>query len=174
MARSAAKLRKDGFRVKVDDRDQQPGWKYAEWDLRGVPVRIEIGPRDVEAGSVVLVRRDRAKGDPDHKTSVPVEGLASHLRSLLDQVQVSLLEQARAFLASHTIAVTERAPFFEKCKTRAGMIDIPWCGRADCEQHVKSETGATTRNTRPLEHGDTTCVACGETATVRAYFAQSY
>ncbi len=170
---TAKALRKAGFRVKVDDRDQQPGWKYAEWDLRGVPVRVEIGPRDVEAGSVVLVRRDRKKGDPDHKTSVPLAGLERHLRDLLESIQVSLFEQARAFLESHTFVVTERAEFYEKCKSRAGMIDIAWGGRAECEAHVKAETGATTRNTRPLD-GTQTCVACGEPATVRAYFAQSY
>jgi prolyl-tRNA synthetase len=171
---TAKELRKAGFRVKVDDRDQQPGWKYAEWDVRGVPVRIEIGPRDVESGTVVLVRRDRAKGDPDQKiVGVPLAELGLHLRELLDTIQASLFEQARAFLVSHTFAVTERAEFFEKCKTRAGMIDIAWCGRADCEAHVKAETGATTRNTRPLD-GAAQCVACGEAATVRAYFAQSY
>jgi prolyl-tRNA synthetase len=170
---TASQLRKAGLRVKVDVRDQQPGWKYAEWDLRGVPIRIEIGPRDVEAGTVVLVRRDRKKGDADHKTSVPLVGLEQALRDLLVEIQASLFEQARAFLESHTFAVTERAEFFEKCKSRAGMIDIAWCGRAECEAHVKAETGATTRNTRPLDAA-AACIACGEAATVRAYFAQSY
>ena len=169
----AKALRKEGFRVKVDDRDQQPGWKYAEWDVRGVPVRIEIGPRDVESGTAVLVRRDRAKGDPDHKTSVPLDGLAQHVRELLVSIQQSLFDQANAFLKDHTFAVTERAEFFEKCKSRAGMVDIKWCGRGECEAHVKAETSATTRNTRPLD-GPGSCVACGETASVRAYFAQSY
>jgi prolyl-tRNA synthetase len=171
---AAKALRSAGFRVKVDDRDQQPGWKYAEWDLRGVPVRVEIGPRDVESGSVVLVRRDRAKGDPEQKRTVPLDRLAQELRALLDEIQISLFEQARAFLREHTFAVNERDEFFEKCKSRAGMIDIPWCGRAECEAHVKEQTSATTRNTHPLREGDTTCVACGEPAKVRAYFAQSY
>jgi len=160
--------------VKVDDRDQQPGWKYAEWDLRGVPVRIEIGPRDVESGSVMLVRRDRAKGDADQKLSVPLAELEQALRALLEDIQASLFEQAKAFLTSHTFAVTDRAEFYAKCKAREGMIDIPWCGRAECEAHVKGETGATTRNTHPLHSGDAMCVACGEPAKVRAYFAQSY
>jgi prolyl-tRNA synthetase len=171
---TAKALRKAGLRVKVDDRDQQPGWKYAEWDLRGVPIRIEIGPRDVDAGTVVLVRRDRAKGDPDQKRSVPLDGLDQHVRALLVEIQDSLFEQAKAFLESHTFAVTERDEFYEKCKSRAGMIDIPWCGRGACEAHVKEQTSATTRNTHPLRAGDTTCVACGEPAVVRAYFAQSY
>ncbi len=171
---TAKTLKKAGFRVKVDDRDQQPGWKYAEWDVRGVPVRIEIGPRDVESGTVVLVRRDKAKGDPDQKQSVPLAGLEQALRTLLEDIQNSLFEQAKAFLDSHTFAVADRNDFYAKCKTRAGMIDIPWCGRAECEAHVKAESGATTRNTHPLNAGDTTCVACGEPAKARAYFAQSY
>ncbi len=177
VAKSIAKeLASAGFRVRVDDRDQQPGWKYAEWDMRGVPVRIEIGPRDVDAGNVVLVRRDRAKGDPDQKQVVPVSDLPQRLRALLEEIQRSLYEQAKAFLESHTFRVSDRTEFFEKCRERAGMIDIPWCNRIECELHVKAETGATTRNTRPLEPGDANavCVACGEPAKVRAYFAQSY
>ena len=173
---AAKALREAGFRVKVDDRDQQPGWKYAEWDLRGVPVRIEIGPRDVDAQTAVVVRRDRAKGDPEQKQSVALPGLAQELRVLLDAIQVSLFDQAKAFLTSHTFRVSDRDEFYEKCKTRAGMIDIPWCGRPECEQHIKEETGATTRNTYalPANEAGTKCVASGEPAVVRAYFAQSY
>jgi prolyl-tRNA synthetase len=173
---TAAMLREAGFRMRVDDRDQQPGWKYAEWDLRGVPVRIEIGPRDVDEGHVVVVRRDRTKGDADFKQSVPLEGLVSALRETLEAVQRSLYEEAKSFLRSHTYRVTDRPEFFEKCAARAGMIDIAWCGRPQCEAAVKAQTGATTRTLRPLEAVDaeTGCVACGEPASVRAYFAQSY
>ncbi|HTZ55137.1 MAG TPA: proline--tRNA ligase [Candidatus Acidoferrum sp.] len=173
---AAKSLREAGFRVKVDDRDQQPGWKYAEWDVRGVPVRIEIGPRDVDAASAVLVRRDREKGDPEQKQSVPLGELAAALRTVLDAIQVSLFEQARDFLRSHTFRVTDREEFFARCKARAGMIDIAWCGRPECEAEVKAQTGATTRNTYPLpaREAGARCVACGEPAIVRAYFAQSY
>jgi prolyl-tRNA synthetase len=173
---AAKTLRDAGFRVKVDDRDQQPGWKYAEWDVRGVPVRIEIGPRDVDAGTVVLVRRDREKGDPEQKQSVPLGELAAALRTLLDAIQVTLFAQAKDFLTSHTFRVTDRGDFLEKCKNRAGMIDIAWCWRPECEAEVKALTGATTRNTYPLPPSDAgaRCVACGEPAVVRAYFAQSY
>ncbi|MDQ2864740.1 MAG: proline--tRNA ligase [Candidatus Eremiobacteraeota bacterium] len=163
-----------GFRIRVDDRDQQPGWKYAEWDMRGVPVRVEIGPRDVEAQACVLVRRDRSKGDADHKTTVPLAQLSERLRALLVEIQASLFQSAKAFLESHTFDVRRREEFYEKCSSRAGMIDIAWCGRAECEAHIKAQTGATTRNTRSLNAADTTCVACGEPAKVRAYFAQSY
>ncbi len=173
---AAKSLREAGFRVKVDDRDQQPGWKYAEWDVRGVPVRIEIGPRDIDAGTAALVRRDREKNDPEQKQNVPIGELAQHVRALLDTIQASLFEEAKTFLAEHTLRVTDRAEFFEKCKSRAGMIDIPWCMRPECEATVKEQTGATTRNTYPLPSSDAgaRCVACGEPAVVRAYFAQSY
>ncbi|MDQ2871901.1 MAG: hypothetical protein M3R35_02085 [Candidatus Eremiobacteraeota bacterium] len=86
----------------------------------------------------------------------------------------SLYAQAKHFLLGHTYKVEERNQFYELCKTRAGMLDIAWCGRADCEAHVKNATGATTRNTRDLEVADSRCVACGEPATRNAYFAQSY
>ncbi len=172
---AAAELAKAGFRVRVDARDQQPGWKYSEWDLRGVPVRIDIGPRDVDAGSAVLVRRDREKGDPAQKSSVRLEELAPALRATLDDVQRSLYEQAKAFLISHTVRPPSRPEFYAACTERAGMIEIAWCGLTACEAHVKAGTGATTRNLRPLEaEARGGCVACGEPAKVSAYFAQSY
>ncbi len=173
-AEIAEQLRRDGFRVRHDDRDQSPGWKYAEWEIRGVPLRIEIGPRDVETGSVMLVRRDKRKGEEGAKSSVAVEALGAALREQLAAVHDNLRSQSAAFLASHTFAVTGREEFFERCRNRDGMIDIAWCGRPECEAFVKGETGATTRNLRPLEGSGARCVACGEPARVRAYFAQSY
>jgi prolyl-tRNA synthetase len=170
----AAALRAQGYRVRVDDRDQTPGWKYAEWEMRGVPLRIEIGPRDLENGAATVVRRDKQKGEDGAKLSVPFGELGTRLRDLLDEVHRSLFEQAKAFLESHTFAVSDRDEFFEKCRTRAGMIDIPWCGRPECEAEVKAATSATTRNTRPLQQPGARCVACGEPARVNAYFAQSY
>jgi len=170
----AAALRAQGYRVKVDDRDEKPGWKYAEWEMRGVPLRIEIGPKDLENGTAVVVRRDKEKGEDGQKTVVAFDELGTRLRELLDQVQDSLYAQAKAFLESHTIAASEREDFLEKCKSRAGMIDIPWCDRPECEAAVKAATSATTRNTRTLEQPGAACVACGEPAKVNAYFAQSY
>lgn len=167
-------LRAQGFRVRVDDRDQTPGWKYAEWEMRGVPLRIEIGPRDLESASATLVRRDKQKGEDGAKVSVPFDGLGKAIRELLDQIHDSMYEQAKSFLDSHTFAVADRAEFFEMCRSRAGMIDIPWCARPECEAEVKAQSGATTRNTRALQKAGASCVACGEPAKVNAYFAQSY
>jgi len=170
----AERLRAAGFRVRVDLRDQQPGWKYSEWDIRGVPVRIEIGPRDVDGQTCVMARRDRSKGDADQRQSVALADAPGVLRDLLDDIQRSLYAQAKAFLDGHTPVATERGEFLELCKNRAGMVDIAWCERAECEAAVKALTTATTRIVRPLDRTDLRCVACGEPAKVRAYFAQSY
>ncbi|HEY8320175.1 MAG TPA: proline--tRNA ligase [Candidatus Baltobacteraceae bacterium] len=170
----ASALRKAGRRVKVDARDQSPGWKYAEWEMRGVPLRVEIGPKDLEAGSVMLVRRDKQKGEDGAKIAVAFDALAASVTEQLEAVHASLFGQAKAHLDAHTFRVTDRDEFFARAKARDGMLDVAWCERPECEAHVKAQTTATTRNTRPLGGGETVCVACGEPAKVRAYFAQSY
>ncbi|MDQ2681060.1 MAG: proline--tRNA ligase [Candidatus Eremiobacteraeota bacterium] len=169
----AKQLKAQGFRVRVDDRDYTPGWKYSEWEMRGVPLRIEIGPKDLQNASVMLVRRDKEKGEDGHKTVVPIDQLCETIRELLSDIQCSMYARAKHFLLGHTYKVEDRDQFFELCKDRAGMIDIPWCSRPECEAEVKAKTTATTRNLRPLD-GAAACVACGEPANVRAYFAQSY
>jgi prolyl-tRNA synthetase len=163
-----------GFRVRVDARDAKPGWKYSEWDLRGVPVRIEIGPRDVDSQTAVLARRDRGREDGGQRRSVALAELPDTLRDLLEDIQGALFAQAKAFLTDHTFVTTDRAEFFERCKNRSGMIDIAWCERPECEARVKAETAATSRVLRELEECGLACTACGEPAKVRAYFAQSY
>ncbi len=173
-ARLADRLSEAGFRVRLDTRDEQPGWKYSEWDMRGVPVRIEMGPRDVDAQSAVLARRDRGKDEPGHRRTVALAEIPNVLRELLDEIQASLYRQAKSFLDEHTIATTARDEFLELCRNRAGMIDIAWCERPQCEAQVKALTTATPRVLRPLEEANVACVACGEPARVRAYFAQSY
>jgi prolyl-tRNA synthetase len=173
-ARIAKELTGAGFRVRVDARDEQPGWKYSEWDLRGVPLRIEIGPRDVDAQTAVVARRDRGKGEPGQRQSVALAELAKTVGDLLEDIQRSLYRQAKSFLDDHTFTTSDREEFFELCKNRAGMIDIAWCERAECEAHVKGATSATTRVIRELGESEALCTACGEPAKVRAYFAQSY
>jgi prolyl-tRNA synthetase len=167
-------LRAAGVRVKLDERDAlRPGAKFADWEMRGVPLRIELGAKDLASGVATLVRRDRERGEDGAKTTCPIGDVAARIPPLMDEIQRSLYEQALAFLRSHTIVTSDRAEFFRLCSERAGMIDIAWCERAECEAHVKAQTGATTRNLRPLD-AEARCVACGEPARVRAYFAQSY
>jgi prolyl-tRNA synthetase len=169
-----ATLKDAGLRVKLDERDLRPGNKFSDWEMRGVPVRVELGARDIEAGVATLVRRDKEKGEEGGKLVVPLAEVAARIAALLEDIQANLYREARAFLETHTLRPRDRTEFFERCRERAGMIDIPWCGLGSCEAIVKAETSATTRGTRPLEGGETTCVACGEPAAVRAYFAQSY
>jgi prolyl-tRNA synthetase len=170
-----ATLKKAGLRVKIDERDLRPGNKFADWEMRGVPIRIELGAKDLEAGVATLVRRDKEKGEEGGKETVALAQVEARVRSLLVEIQTNMFAQARAFLASHTIAPTDAQTFFDLVRERAGMIDIPWCALPACEAIVKAQTSGTTRNTRPLAAGEgTICVACGEPATVRAYFAQSY
>ncbi len=169
-----ATLKAAGIRAKLDERDLRPGNKFADWEMRGVPLRVELGAKDLEAGTATLVRRDRQKGEAGSKVAVPLAEVAERIAPLLADIQRELYAQARAFLEAHTLAVTDRDEFLARCKERAGMIEIAWCGLAACEAEVKAQTSATTRNTRPLSGGGGACVACGEPATVRAYFAQSY
>ena len=166
-------LRAAGRRVKLDVRDLRPGYKFADWEMRGVPLRIELGAQDLAAGTVTVVRRDLAKGEAGAKVALPVAQVAGALPALLDAIQANLFESARRFLDAHTIVATDAEEFYRLLRSRAGMIDIPWCDRPACEAHVKAETSATTRSLHPLE-APAICVACGEPATVRAYFAQSY
>jgi prolyl-tRNA synthetase len=163
-----------GLRVKLDEREgQSPGFKFNEWDMRGVPLRIELGARDLEAGVATLVRRDRAFKEEGQKRTVALDAIVAEIPAALEEIQAALFAQAKAFLESHTIATTDRAEFLRLLEERAGMIDIAWCERPECEAAIKEATGATSRNLRRPARG-ATCVACGEPAMAQAYFAQSY
>ncbi|MBV8424416.1 MAG: proline--tRNA ligase [Candidatus Eremiobacteraeota bacterium] len=166
-------IRDAGYRVRLDEREESPGWKFNEWEMRGVPVRIELGARDLAQGVATLVRRDRAFREEGAKMTAPLPEIPSRLGTLLDEIQAALFDQAKAFLDNHTLRPSDGAEFFTLCRERAGMIDIPWCGRPACEAHVKAETSATTRNVRTPASASR-CVACGEPAVVQAYFAQAY
>jgi prolyl-tRNA synthetase len=169
-----AECKRAGLRVKLDDRDgQSPGFKFNEWDMRGVPLRIELGARDLEAGVATLVRRDRAFKEDGQKRTVPLTEIVAAIPAALDEVQAALFAQARAYLSAHTLTTADRATFFALLEERAGLIEIPWCERPACEAAVKEATSATTRNLRRPAAGPA-CVACGEPATAQAFFAQSY
>ena len=159
-----------GHRVTLDERDERPGWKFAEWELRGVPLRLEIGPKDIEKSAVMIARRDTRE-----KQSLPMAGLADRLRELLNDVQRTLLERARQFREEHTIRVTDYQAFKEAMEGRPGFVIAPWCGTADCEAQIKTDTQATIRNmpldgARPPE----ACVRCHAPAIADAWFAKSY
>ncbi|MDQ6825855.1 MAG: proline--tRNA ligase, partial [Candidatus Eremiobacteraeota bacterium] len=132
----AARLRTVDVRVKVDDRDYTAGWKFSEWEMRGVPLRIEIGHKDLENRTVMIVRRDRLRGEEGAKTVVETGEIALKVKELLTQIQQSMFDQAHDFLRKHTYIVADRERFIELCKQRAGMVDIAWCARLECEVEI--------------------------------------
>ena len=164
-------LTQAGVRVLLDDRDAYtPGWKYAEWEMRGVPLRLEIGPKDIEKSQVMLVRRDNRE-----KLPTPMEGLAGEVTKLLTEMQTRLLERARAFRDEHTAQTTSRDEFNELFTGRPGFVVAPWCGREECEAKIKTATQATIRTIAldaPPPSGD--CIECGQPGQTDVSFAKSY
>ncbi len=158
------------IRVTLDDRDERPGWKFSEWELRGVPLRLEIGPRDIEQSQVLIARRDTRE-----KMAVPLDGLSPRIHQLLEDVQQSMLKKAQAFLDEHTQRTTDYAEFRQMLDGRPGFIIAPWCGRDDCEAQIKTDTQATIRNI-PLGAAAPggACVRCDSPALYEVRFAKSY
>jgi prolyl-tRNA synthetase len=166
-----AALRGAGIRVHLDDRDtQQPGFKYADWEMRGVPLRLELGPKDIEKDQCVLVRRDTRE-----KAFVPQAGLPGKVREILDAQQRDLLERARAFVAANTTRVSGYDDFKQVMAEKRGFLVAGWCRTAECEARIKEETKATVR-VIPLEGetGPGACVRCGKDSSGEVYFAQAY
>jgi prolyl-tRNA synthetase len=160
-----------GVRVFLDDRDAYtPGWKFAEWELRGVPVRLEIGPKDIEKAQVVLARRDTRE-----KQFTPMDGLGVRVTALLDEIQASLLQRARTFRDEHTIRVSSYDEFKAAMEGRPGFVIAGWCGSAECEAQIKADTQATLRN---IPFGSIaeakTCVKCGAPSIGDPWFAKAY
>jgi prolyl-tRNA synthetase len=166
-----AELTAAGVRVKLDaSEENSPGWKYAEWELRGVPLRLEIGPKDIEKGSVFSARRDTRE-----KAAIPMADLTTRVQALLEEIQANLLARARAFRDEHTSEAATWAEFTALMEGRPGFVIAPWCGDAECEATIKTETQATLRNI-PLDSPriDGACVRCGRPAAVKPWFAKAY
>jgi prolyl-tRNA synthetase len=160
------------IRVRTDEREgMSPGFKFNDWEMRGVPLRIEIGPKDVAKGSVVLARRDRP--GKEGKSFVPQEGLPETVARMLEEIQKALLERARAFRDAHT----QEPGNYEEFKTaiETGFAVAYWCGGEDCEKRIKDETKATVRCI-PLDQkvGPGACILCGQPATEKGVFGRAY
>src|SRR6188768_546580 len=154
-----------GVRVKLDATEENsPGWKYAEYELRGVPLRLEIGPKDLEKGQVFSARRDTRE-----KAAIPFDGLGARVQEILQAIQANLLARARTFREEHTTDVATWDEFVSAMAGRPGFLIAAWCGEADCEAAIKAETQATLRNI-PMasERVEGTCVKCGKPSHVRA------
>jgi prolyl-tRNA synthetase len=161
-----------GIRVTIDDRDSQtPGWKYNEWEMRGVPLRMEIGPKDLDKAQVVLARRDTRE-----KSFVPMDGLAAQVEGMLAAIQRALYDRAVQFRTEHTTETDSYAEFKQIMDGRPGFVIAPWCGSAQCEADIKAETQATIRNIPFTAKPATgkTCLKCDAPATTHAWFAKSY
>jgi prolyl-tRNA synthetase len=163
------RLDKMGVRVQIDEREGfKPGWKYAEYEMLGVPLRVEIGQKDMEKQQVCLVRRDTQE-----KLFVPETALEDTVRRLLDEIQANLFAQAQEILRAKTFAAASFAEFTEVIKTKKGMADLAWCGEAACEDRFKDEAGATIRCSKP-EAPTGPCVVCGKPAVRQVFVARAY
>jgi prolyl-tRNA synthetase len=161
-----------GLRVHVDRREGlTPGFKFHDWELRGVPLRVEIGPRDVAEGRVTFSRRDRP--GREGKQAVPREGVGGAAGEWLEAIQAEMFRQAAEFRRAHTHSPKDYAEFRQV--VQSGWADVWWCGEAECEAEIKADTKATTRCI-PLEQpgGQGTCIHCGRPASERAIFARAY
>ncbi|MBJ6363415.1 proline--tRNA ligase [Paenibacillus sp. GCM10012307] len=166
-----AELKKAGIRVRVDDRsDVSPGWKFNEYEMRGVPVRLELGPRDMENGQVVLVSRITGE-----KRIVQQANLLEEIQKLLDDTQQSMYEKAKLFREDNFKSVDTLDEMKALLEEKRGFVEAGWCGSAACEKQVKEETGATSRNIpfAPTLHKEN-CLVCGEKAVHTVVFARAY
>ncbi len=165
------KLTAKGISVVLDDRGEYtPGWKFNQWELKGVPVRIEIGPRDLKQQQVVLVRRDIGT-----KAFIKEAEVETAVENLLVEIQHNLYAKARINLENQTTTVKTYEEFKKVLSQKGGFLKAAWCGSADCEAKIKDETGATIR-VRPFEKEEpaANCVYCGQKAKETVYFARSY
>ena len=169
--RLADECKAAGVRVHLDDRDASPGFKFNDWELKGVPLRIELGPHDLAAGTAVVAQRIGAQG----KETVSLDGLAAALPARLDQYHTLLVRRASEFRQSARAATDDWPAFAEQ--VGRGFADAFHCGRPECEDDIKAETTATPRcipNEGPPESG--TCIRCGQPAAYgrRIVFARAY
>jgi prolyl-tRNA synthetase len=164
-------LQAEGIEAILDDRaEYTPGWKFNEWELKGVPIRIEIGPRDIKQKQVMFARRDTHT-----KNVVKEEKIAVTATRILDEIQTNLFNRAKKSLEDNTIAVKTYDEFKKILNEKGGFIKASWCGDSDCEAKTKEETGATIRLISPeKEKPFSKCVRCDREAKEVVYFARSY
>ncbi len=163
-------LIKAGLRTKIDDSDKNPGWKFAEQEMRGIPVRVEMGPRDIEAGQAIVVRRDTRE-----KITVAIEELADKIKDILEVIQKDMFEKAKIHRDEHTYVATNYEEFKDAVANKAGFIKAMWCGSRECEDKIKEDTTATSR-CMPFEQEKLSdvCVCCGKPAKSMVYWGKAY
>ena len=164
------RLKKAGVRVKMDDSDKSPGWKFSEQEMRGIPLRVEIGPKDIEAGKCVLGRRDNGE-----KIECALDELESKVTELLAIIQSDMLKRAREHRDAHTYSAKTLDEMQKILDTTPGFVKAMWCGEQDCEDKIKEQMSATSR-CMPFEQEkiSDTCVCCGRPATKMVYWGRAY
>ncbi|MCR1166256.1 proline--tRNA ligase [Clostridium botulinum] len=157
-------------RVKLDDSDKMPGWKYSEYEMKGIPLRIEIGPKDIEKKQAVLVRRDNRE-----KTIVSLDEIEIKVQEMLDIIHNSMLEEAKKTRDEKTYVATNMEEFEDTIENKPGFIKAMWCGDRACEDKIREVTGATSR-CMPFEQEvvSDTCVCCGKKAKNLVYWGRAY
>ncbi len=163
-------LRKSGLSVKMDDSDKSPGWKFSEQEMRGIPLRIELGPKDIEAGKAIIVRRDTRE-----KITAAISELPLKVPEVLEKMQNDMLERAREHRDAHTYTVKTKEEFLQTAEEKPGFIKAMWCGCQECEDEIKEQTGVTARCI-PFEEEQIsdTCVWCGRPAKHMVYWGKAY
>ncbi|MBQ3573541.1 MAG: proline--tRNA ligase, partial [Clostridia bacterium] len=160
----------EGFRMKIDDSDKSPGWKFSEYEMRGVPIRIEIGPKDIENNQAVLVSRtDRSK------TFVSLDNIEEELAAALDKIQQQMYDAALENRESKTSSAKTYEEFCKLVDEKGGFVKAMWCGDEECELKIKEDTTATSRCI-PFEQEQIadTCVCCGKPAKKMVYWGKAY
>src|SRR5699024_6062402 len=158
------------IRVDIDGSDHMPGWKFNQSEMKGYPIRIELGPKDIEKDQVVLVRRDTGE-----KEFVPMNELEARLPILLDEIKQNLYNKAYTHREEKTSTALNMDEFKTALKENPGFIKAMWCGKESCEEYIQEETGATSRCIPfEQEHLADTCVCCDEEATDMVYWARAY
>ena len=158
------------FRVKLDDTDKTPGWKFSEQEMRGIPLRIEVGPKDIEAGKCVVVRRDNGE-----KTDVPFAELKEKVGEILAQMQKDMLERARQRRDSQTYTAKNYEEFKQIFAEKTGFVKAMWCGDRECEDKIKEDLAVTSRcMPNDQEKISDVCVCCGKPATKMVYWGKAY
>ena len=160
-----------GYRAAIDDSEKSPGWKFSEQEMLGIPARIEIGPKDIENGQVVVVRRDTRE-----KIVVPMDEVTTKLSEILETIQKDLYTKAKAFLDSHIHVATNMEEMKETAEKETGFIKAMWCGDDACEEMIKEQTGGVTSRCIPeeQEHLSDVCVCCGKPAKHMVYWGKAY
>lgn len=158
------------FRVKIDDSDKSPGWKFSEQEMRGIPVRIELGPKDIEKNQCVLVRRDTRE-----KLIISLDEVSKELEKILANMQKEMLERARTHRDAHTYEAADYEQFKDIIANKPGFVKAMWCGNQECEDKIKEETTATSRCMPFLqEQIADTCVCCKKPAKAMVYWGKAY